>query len=71
MKLSNESYFSLNFIARKARPNKEGEIPIALRIKSCSCYVDFSVITIQSVVNMLINNEISVNNIPIIIVPIH
>lgn len=32
MKLSNESYFSLNFIARKARPNKEGEIPIALRI---------------------------------------
>ena len=32
MKLSNESYFSLNFIARKARPNKEGEIPIAIRI---------------------------------------
>lgn len=32
MKLSNESYFSLNFIARKARLNKEGEMPIALRI---------------------------------------
>lgn len=32
MKLSNESYFSLNFIARKGRPNKEGEIPILLRI---------------------------------------
>lgn len=28
MKLSNESYFSLNFIARKARLNKEGEMPI-------------------------------------------
>ena len=32
MKLSNESYFSLNFMARKSRPNKEGEIPILLRI---------------------------------------
>lgn len=32
MKLSNESYFSLNFMARKGRPNKEGEIPIVLRI---------------------------------------
>nr|WP_280121222.1 site-specific integrase [Duncaniella muricolitica] len=31
MKLSNESYFSLNFIARK-RANKEGELPITLRI---------------------------------------
>ena len=31
MKLSNESYFSLNFIARK-RLNKEGELPISLRI---------------------------------------
>ena len=31
MKLSNESYFSLNFIARK-RQNKEGELPISLRI---------------------------------------
>lgn len=32
MKLSNESYFSLNFMARKSRPNKEGEISILLRI---------------------------------------
>lgn len=32
MKLSNESYFSLNFMARKSRPNKEGEIPSLLRI---------------------------------------
>lgn len=32
MKLSNESYFSLNFMARKGRPNKEGEIPVVLRI---------------------------------------
>ena len=32
MKLSNESYFSLNFMTRKSRPNKEGEIPILLRI---------------------------------------
>lgn len=32
MKLVNESYFSLNFMARKGRPNKEGEIPILLRI---------------------------------------
>ena len=31
MRLSNESYFSLNFIARK-RQNKEGELPISLRI---------------------------------------
>ena len=32
MKLSNETYFSLNFMARKSRPNKEGEIPVLLRI---------------------------------------
>ena len=32
MRLSNESYFSLNFIARKARINKEGETAIVLRI---------------------------------------
>lgn len=32
MKLSNESYFSLNFIARKSRVNKEGETAIVLRI---------------------------------------
>lgn len=32
MKLSNESYFSLNFMVRRSRPNKEGEFPILLRI---------------------------------------
>ena len=32
MKLSNESYFSLNFKVRRSRPNKEGEFPILLRI---------------------------------------
>lgn len=32
MRLSNESYFCLNFIARKARVNKEGLTPIVLRI---------------------------------------
>ena len=32
MKLSNETYFSLNFMARKSRPNKEGENPVLLRI---------------------------------------
>ena len=32
MRLSNESYFSLNFIARKARLNKKGETAIVLRI---------------------------------------
>ena len=32
MKLSNESYFSLNFMVRRCRPNKEGEFPILLRI---------------------------------------
>lgn len=37
MGLSNESYFSLNFLAIKARPNKEGEIPIALRITMNVC----------------------------------
>ena len=32
MKLSNECYFSLNFMVRRSRPNKEGEFPILLRI---------------------------------------
>ena len=32
MKLSNESYFSLNFMVRRSRPNTEGEFPILLRI---------------------------------------
>ena len=32
MKLSNESYFSLNFMVQRSRPNKEGEFPILLRI---------------------------------------
>lgn len=32
MKLSNESYFSLNFMVRKSKINKEGETAIILRI---------------------------------------